>query len=446
MGKRRMKLNISLAVLISALVAQAENWPQWRGPNFNGSSSETGLPAQFSKTENVVWRVDMPGPAGSTPVIWGDHIFVSSIDSSTKSRVALCLDRKTGNVKWKKDMGPGASQDDRSNFASPSPVTDGKNVWFFYGSGDLACFDMEGKEVWARNVQKDYGKFAFLWTFSSTPLLSEGKLYLQILQRDTPVNRADPLGSKPTDKPIESFLLALEPLTGKEIFKVARPSDARVESREAFSTPIPSTHNGRKEILVIGGDAITGHAADTGKELWRWGSWNPQRITHWRLVPSPVTGGGVVLACAPKNAPIYAVKLGLNGKLDDSAIAWQSTERDVTSDVPTPLFYKGKFFILNGGKKKILCVEPSDGKVVWSGDLETRSVFESSPTAADDKIYMMDHRGNVFVVSAATDGFKLLSTAAMGDEGDNNLRSSIAISQGQLFIRTGKSLYCIAKK
>ena len=137
-------------------------------------------------------------------------------------------------------------------------------------------------------------------------------------------------GSSPND----SYLLALDPKSGRELWRVIRPSEAVAESLEAFSTPVPHTHNGRKEILVVGGDCITGHAADTGKELWRWGTWNEQKIGHWRLVPSPVAGGGVALACGPKNAPIFAVKLGLNGKLDNSAIAWQSVERDVTSDVP----------------------------------------------------------------------------------------------------------------
>ena len=118
----------------------------------------------------------------------------------------------------------------------------------------------------------------------------------------------------------------------------------------------------------------------------------------------------------------------------------------MTSDVPTPLFYKGRFYVLNGGKRKLFCVEPASGKVIWSGDLATRAVFESSPTAGDDKIYLLDHPGNVFVVSAGGDQFKLLGSTMMGDEGDTRLRSSIAISQGQLFIRTGKSLYCVGKK
>jgi outer membrane protein assembly factor BamB len=433
------QLHILIAGILCASFSHAANWAQWRGPEFNGSTPETNLPETFSKTENVVWTAPMSGPSGSTPVIFGDYVFVNSVDAQKKSRLAVALDRKTGKPRWQHDMGPGINQDDRSNFSSPSPVTDGQNVWFYYGNGDLACFDMAGTKVWSRNIQKDYGSFAYQWTYSASPLLSDGRLYIQVLQRNVPVGGRG--GSRN-----DSYLLALDPKSGRELWRVIRPSEAVAESLEAFSTPIPHTHNGRKEIFVVGGDCITGHAADTGKELWRWGTWNDQKIGHWRLVPSPVAGGGVVLACGPKGAPIFAVKLGLNGKLDDSAIAWQSTERDVTSDVPTPLFYKGKFYVLNGGKKQILCVEPSDGKVIWKGDLGTRTVLETSPTAGDDKIYMMDHRGNVFVVAANTDQFKLLSTVAMGDPGDNNLRSSISISQGQIYIRTGQTLYCIGKK
>jgi outer membrane protein assembly factor BamB len=427
------------ALALCAPLAHAANWPQWRGPNFDGSTTESGLPEKFSKTENVAWTAPLPGPSGATPVIWGDNVFVNSIDAAKKSRVALCLDRKTGQVKWQQDMGPGIAQDDKSNFASPSPVTDGQVVYFYYGNGDLACFDMAGKKVWARNIQKDYGPFAYQWTYSASPMLSDGRLYIQVLQRNVPVNGR---GLAQND----SYLLALDPKTGKELWKHVRPSEAVAESLEAFSTPIPATHNGRKEILVVGGDCISGHNPETGTELWRWGTWNPQRIGHWRLVPSPVVGAGLALACGPKNAPITAMKLGGNGVLTDSSIAWQSTDRDVTSDVPTPLFYKGRFFILNGGKKKLLCVEPATGKVLWSGDFETRSVFESSPTAGDDKIYVMDHKANVFVVSATGDQFKLLGSAAMGDEGEKDLRSCVAISQGQIFVRTGKHLYCIGKK
>ena len=431
---------------------RAENWGQWRGPNFNGSASEKNLPATFSKTENVAWSAPMPGPSGATPVVWGNYVFVSSTDDTAKTCVALAFDRKTGKELWRVKVADGVGQDRMSTFSNPSPVTDGKRVWFFYGNGELVCFDLAGKEVWRRNIEKDYGQFAFQWTFSTSPLLHDGRLYLQVLQRDVPVN-----GRGRKDGPNESYLLALDPATGKELWKVLRPAEASAESLEAFTTPTPYKHAGREELLIVGGDCISGHDPDTGKEYWRWGTWNPTRIGHWRLVPSPAAGAGIVLACGPKDSPIYAVKLGGNGNLSNAGLAWQSyvqnTEetnkaarsletRELSSDVPTPLFYEGKFYVLNGNKRKLMCLEPS-GKIVWSGDVG-KGNFQSSPTAADGKIYMMNFPGEVFVVQAGGSEFKLLHTAAMGD-GENTLRASIPISQGQLFIRTSKTLYCVGK-
>lgn len=439
--------------LCFAVIANAENWSQWRGPNFNGATSEKNIPATFSQTENVLWTAAMPGPSGATPVVHDDYVFVSSTDDVAKTCVAIALDRKTGKELWRVKVADGAGKDRMSTFSNSSPVTDGKHVWFFYGNGEFVCFDVKGKEVWRRNIEKDYGQFAFQWTFSTSPLLHDGRLYLQVLQRNVPVN-----GRGKKDGPNESYMLALDPSTGKELWKVLRPADAREESLEAFTTPTPYKHAGREELLVIGGDCITGHDPDNGKELWRWGTWNPTRIGHWRLVPSPTAGAGIVLACGPKDSPIYAVKLGGKGTLTKNDLAWQSfvqnTEetnnaarslevRELSSDVPCPLFYEGKFYVLNGTKKKLLCVEPS-GKVVWSGDLKG-DLFQSSPTAADGKIYMMNFRGDVFVVEAGGKEFNLLHTAKMG-EGENTLRAAIPISHGQLFIRTTKNLFCIGKK
>lgn len=430
---------VVFCLTLIALQSNAENWAQWRGPHFNGSSAEQNLPSDFSKTNNVKWATALPGTSAATPIIWESHVFVSSGDDHAKAMRALCVDRKSGKVLWDQEVGVGYNVDDKSNFASPSPVTDGKLVVFYYGNGDLATFDFSGKKLWARNLQKDYGQFAYQWTYGASPTLYLGKLFIQVLQRNEPVH-----GRGRTDGPIDSYLLALEPATGKEIWKHVRPSDAKMESHEAYSTPIPFEHNGRSELLVAGGDAITGHDPKTGEELWRWSTWNPTFITHWRLVPSPVTGGGVALVCAPKGAPVYAFKAGAKGKQDDSVIAWKSSDREVSSDVATPLFYKGRFYILKGEPPRaaISRVEPATGKVEWTGQLETRIKIESSPTAADDKIYFQNFRGEVFVVTAA-EQFKLLGTIPMGDEGDDQLRSSISISQGELFIRTGHKLYCV---
>jgi outer membrane protein assembly factor BamB len=441
----RQQLVAMLSVATAIVLANpgrlhADNWPQWRGPYFNGSSKETGLPAQFSRTENVRWTADLPGSSAATPVIWGDRVFVSSVHAQAGTLLAICLDRTTGKERWRYQAGTGIGQDDRSNYASPSPVTDGKLVWFFYGNGELIALDFDGKKVWSRNLQKDYGQFAFLWTFSTSPLLHEGRLYLQVLQRDVPVN-----GRGRADGPNESYLLALEPETGKELWRRVRPSDAVQESREAFTTPVPFVHDSRAEILVAGGDCITGHDSATGRELWRWGTWNPGRIGHWRLVPSPVAGGGVVLACAPKGSPVYSVKAGGDGALTESDLAWVSPDREISSDVSTPLFYQGLFYILNSDKRTLSSVEPATGKVLWTGSLESKAKIEASPTGADNKIYMMNHRGDVFVVQAG-DQFKVLHTTSMGEADDKDLRSSIAVSQGNLFIRTGKKLYCIGRK
>jgi outer membrane protein assembly factor BamB len=303
-------------VLLAVSVTQAGDWPHWRGPYFNGSTDEKDLPSKWSKTDEIAWSVDLPGSSAATPIIWADKIFISGVDSARKMLLATCFDRSSGKLLWQHDIAEGISQDRRSTLAASSPVTDGKIVVFFYANGDLVCFDTNGRRQWKRNLHDDYGEFAFLWTFGSSPTLLDGRLYIQVLQRDVPVR-----GRGLTDKKNESYILAMEPATGKNLWRQIRPSKARAESREAFSTPIPFSFNGNQQLLVIGGDALTGHDPETGKELWRWGTWNPTRIGHWRLVPSPVAGDGIVLACAPKNDPIYAIQPKGSGVLDDSAIA-----------------------------------------------------------------------------------------------------------------------------
>jgi outer membrane protein assembly factor BamB len=446
---RRLTLLAVLALV--ATVPALANWDNWRGPAHNGSSPETGLPATFSRTENVKWAVTLPGPSAATPVIWGDRVFLPAADAASGQQAALCLDRRTGAVLWRADISAFSTDGQYSNSCSPSPVTDGRTVVFFFGTGELVAFTVEGRKLWERNL----GPFAFQWTFASSPLLHDGRLVIQVLQRDVAVRGK----GKPTGN--ESYLLALEPATGRELWRVLRPSDAVAESREAFSTPLPFEHQGRRELVVIGGDRLTGHDPATGRELWSWGTWNTTRIGHWRLVPSPTAGGGVLLACAPKNAPVYAVKAGGQGTLSFRDLAWQShvqqtevaaevapsrNERDLTSDVPSPLYYGGRFYLLNGVKRKLYCVNPADGAVIWSGDLGGRSVLQASPTAADGRIYVMNFDADVFVIQAGGDAFRLLHTANFRDEGDDTRhRSSVAIAHGNLFVRTGTKLYALGR-
>lgn len=428
---------VTIAVTLST---SAANWPQWRGPNFNGFSSEKGLPSSWSK-ESAEWGVNLSGPSAATPVIWGDRVFVSAPDQASGTLRAICLDRKTGKELWNNKVSEGMiRRDEKSNFASPSPVADGERVFFFYGNGALIAFDHSGKELWSRNITKDYGDFAFQWTFATSPLLFDGRLYLQVLQRDVPVH-----GRGRADGAIESYLLALDPVTGKTLWRHVRPSDAVAESREAFNTPMPFEFEGRTEILISGGDCLTGHDPKTGNELWRWGTWNPKKIGHWRLVPSPVAGGGVVLACAPKGDPVYAIKAGASGVLDDSAIVWKTDQkREISTDVPTPLFMDGDFFILSDVRKNLSRVDPVTGAVKWTTSLPGQRKFEASPTGADGKVYLMNFGGEAVVVDAKSG--EVVGTVAMGESNDDETRSSIAIADGHLFIRTNQKLYCVSKK
>jgi outer membrane protein assembly factor BamB len=427
-----LAVGLASSVLFPSLLS-AEDWMQWRGPSFNGTTTETGLPVKFGPEEGVAWSVPMAGASASTPIVAGNRVFLSSADTDAQSLHAVCLDRLTGKTLWQHKVADGSKRDDRSNYASPSPVTDGKTVVFFYGNGDLIAFDVDGKQLWSKNIQQEYGDFAFQWTFSTSPLLFEGRLYVQVLQRDQPVHDKGRVGG-------ESYLLCLD-LSGKTLWRHVRPTEAQAESREAFSTPMPYNVDGKWQVLIAGGDMLSGHDPATGAELWRWGTWNPTRIGHWRLVPSPVAGAGVVLACAPKKAPVFAVKPG-HGILDEKALAWSSTDRGVTSDVPTPAFADGDFFVLSDLSKALSRVAP-DGSVKWTLETPGRVKYEASPLVADGKVYIVNFSGEVVVVDAA-DG-KILHQTAFGSGADKLVRAAIIASHKQLFLRTDTRLFCIGK-
>lgn len=436
-------MKILLPLLAFALPAVAQDWPHWRGPSYDGSSPVTGLPRSFSKQENVRWRAELPGVGASTPIVVGDRVFLTAIVED--DLMALCLDRETGETRWSHAAGSGYRPGDgageatrlhpRSNYASPSAVCDGERVVYFFGNGDLVCYDLEGEELWRKNLQKAYGDFNFQWTFSSSPTLWDGRLHFQILQRDEPVRGIGEEGA-------ESFLLALDVEDGKELYRTVRPSDAVRESLESYATPIPHVGpEGREQLLVVGGDVITAHDPEDGKELWRWGTWNPaHREAWWRVVPSPVAGAGVALACGPKGAPVCAVEVG------EGELLWKTEDKrsPLTSDVPTPLFHDGAFFVLSDERSALSRVDPESGEIAWTQGLP-RDVgkWRASPTGADGRVWILSH-GGVAMVFDAESG-ELVHRAAMGEEDDDYIRASIAVAHGALFLRTNTSLFCLAR-
>jgi outer membrane protein assembly factor BamB len=422
-----------LALLICARqTVHAENWAQWRGPFLNGATTETNLPSTWSKTNNVLWTAPMPGPGHATPIIWDDTVFISSPDED-KNLTLLCLDRKSGKVRWKQVVGVGDRTHGRNNMASPSPVTDGKTVWVLYGTGDLAAYDFSGKQLWYRQLAKEYGKFNILWLYGSSPLLYKDRLYIEVLRRSP--NRQDD-----GQAPLDSFILCLDPATGKNIWRHVRPTDAVEESQEAYSTPMPSECPNGLEIVIVGGDYVTGHDAKTGAELWRGGGLrNYRHIPDSRLVPTPVLVDGLVIVCGAKRNPMLAFRDGGKGDITQSGLAW--TYKDYPTDCVTPLVYQGNLYNLDGDREMMVCMDPKTGAVHWQKSLGTGEIFRASPTGADGKMYCLSENATAVVMSAR-DG-QVLSTIRL-EEGQTH--ATIAAAQGCLFVRTAQNLYCVGQK
>jgi len=444
----KLRTLASLIVVTTASAAFAGDWAQWRGPAFNGTSPETGLPAKWSQTEGVKWSLDLPGISGATPIVSGGLVFVMSPDPENKQWL-IAVDRKTGKPVWKYNVADGALAKGRGNSTSPSPVTDGKTVWALVGTGQLAAFDFTGKPLWVRDLAKDYGKFNINWVYGSSPLLYGGKLYVLVLQR-TPADGGYP-GIEDADKgPRESYLLALDPKSGKTLWKHVRPTDAEQETQETYATPIPHTVGGKTQLLIAGGDYLTGHDPETGAELWRGGGINNKKGLggggFMRLVPSAVASENIALVCGPKQSPAIAYRMDGKGDISTSGKAWEFNEKN-TPDTCTPAAFAGKFYVFNGDAQTITCLDAKTGAKVWQESFtldrsKGREIFRSSPTVADGKIYLIGERGTAVVENLA-DG-KVIERIPMGSAGETT-RSSIAVSDGNLFIRTSEKLWCIGK-
>ena len=321
--------------------------------------------------------------------------------------------------------------------ATPSPVTDGKKVIALFGTGDLVAFDMDGKSLWSRQLGKDYGKFAIMWIYGSSPLLYDGRLYVQVLQRNP--RPADYTHAQDEKDARESYLLCLDPATGKDLWRHVRQTDSTKESQEAYTTPFPYAGSQRKEIVVVGGDHVSGHDPRSGEEFWRARLYE-KRDDWYRIVTSPVAANGLIYASGPKGQPLVALKEGGKGNVTETHIAWNS--REGHTDWSTPLLYNDKLFVMDGGKKTLSCFDPKTGAKKWGGSLGVAETVWSSPTGADGKIYLVSERGTVLVLSAG-DEFQLLSKLELGED---PVKSSVAVARHQVFVRTAKTLYCFGKR
>jgi outer membrane protein assembly factor BamB len=401
--------------------ASAENWPQWRGAKLDGISHETRLPEKWSKTENVAWRFALPGPAGSTPVIWGDHIYLTSAEGNDLVLLAVST---AGKQLWKHVLAGQnrAIRGDEGNLASPSPSTDGNHVWAMVGTGDIGCFTTDGKQVWKFDLQDRYGKFDIAFGMTSTPVLDGNRLYLQLLHSGG------------------ALVVALDKATGSEVWKQSRTSDARDECEHSYASPVLYRDDKLELLLTHGCDYIVAHQLTDGAEVWRCGGLNPRGKYNptLRFVASPLAVPGLVIVPSAKNGPVLALDPASKGDISDSKEGHFWTREHNTPDVPSPLVVDGLAYLCREDGT-LMCLDATTGHEYYLKRTHSDR-HRASPVYADGRIFLTARDGTVTVVKAGKE-FEILGSNDMSE----SISSSPAISNGRIYLRTFEALYAIGK-
>ncbi|MGE0129953.1 MAG: PQQ-binding-like beta-propeller repeat protein [Blastocatellales bacterium] len=442
---RALLLTICIAGGFSAFAQsrdEASNWPQWRGPQSRGVSEEKNLPDEWSPDKNIIWKTAIPGRGHSSPVVWGNRVFLTTsiegdvipgakavqhvrngqiwvhpdaVAGNRKHTLnVLCLDRDSGKILWERVAYEGTVYDDRhrkNTYASPTPVTDGKYVYSFFEAEGLYCHDFNGKLIWKTSL----GKLSKVGMGPGTsPTLYENLLFLQCDNED--------------GGPGLSFIAAVDKRTGKEVWRVKR------DHRKTHATPLIVRAEKRVELITSGSESIISYDPKTGNELWRCDGIKGYGI------PSPVAGHGMVfLAAGYPHKRAVGVKLGGTGDLTGTPNVIWSYEKG-TAYVTSPILY-GDYYYLVSDKGILTCVEARTGEIKYEGGrVPEPASFSASAVAFDGKIFLTSEDGDTFVIKAGPT-HEVIRTNSLGEV----ILASPAISQGRIFIRGAKHLYCIGE-
>jgi outer membrane protein assembly factor BamB len=449
-----------ILLLALSMPSLAANWPAWRGPDGTGISAEKELPLKWSATENVRWHVDLPEPGNSSPIVWGDRVFVTQAVSGESRRTLMCLNRADGKILWQSGVAYAErEQTQRSNpYCSATPVTDGERVIVSFGSAGLYCYDFAGKEMWHR----DFGRMSHMFGNASSPMLA-GELCIF------------PFG--PDEK---ARLIAVNKRTGETAWEATPPKADPSEQQPmrggpggppgagpggppdggpggpggpggdrrrfgggrsggpggaSWSTPVLIKAGDREELVMSFPNRLVAYDPKTGKELW------VSKGIGGTIYTSPVWGEGTVFATTsgPAGGGAIAVKPGGAGDVTESHRVWQ-IER-AKSAIGSGVIHEGHLYTIS--QDGIAgCVDLKTGSSVWEERLAGsggRGSSWSSILLADGKLYVPNQSGDVFVLRAAPK-FELLSKNSVSE----STNASMAASDGQLFLRTDRGLWCFA--
>jgi outer membrane protein assembly factor BamB len=418
---------LALSLSVTGEVLLADQWPTWRGPTGDGICQEKNLPVEWSRSKNVAWSLELPGPAGASPVVWGDHIFLTSTNS--EGQLLLMGVGRNGKEIWRKIVAQGNKdvRGDEGNSASPSPVTDGQHVWVFFANGILGCYTVDGNEIWKFDVQDRYGKLEIAFGLTASPVLDQGVLYQQLIHGDGDA------------KTREACVIALDAKTGREIWKVDRPSDAHSENESSYASAVLYNDGERKFLLSHGADFVVAHDLKDGHELWRCGELNKKSNYDptLRFVASPTVAKGLIVVPSAKKGPIIALKPNGSGDItQNKELHWWSSPK--TPDVPSPLILDELVY---------LCMENGDLAILRAKTGEQldyqrthRQRHRASPVYADGRIYLTARDGKVTVVKAS-EKVEIVAENELGED----ISASPAISNGVIYLRSFQHLWAIAK-
>jgi outer membrane protein assembly factor BamB len=401
-------------LVLSASLATAQqppgDWPCWRGPRADGVADGRDLPIRWSKTDNVRWSVTLPGWGTSSPVVYGDKVFVTSHVKDKKSLLTLCFDRGTGKELWRHDFGFGVEQrtHEKSNLAVNTPAVSKDALYVAFGNADIACYSHDGKLAWVTRYIPLFGDPKMSWGYGVSPLVLDDSILFPWNHHKGPC-----------------YLVGLDKESGKISWKKERPIGT------AHATPLLVEHHGQKDILVAGQNRLTAFDARTHEELWCYGE--GEGPYNGEIISSPVHGAGMVFLQLWRESKIHAIRLTGQGKPPE--MVWVSKKPGPVES--SLLYYQDLLYALmdNG---VLVCVDAKTGGEIYREALG--AACNSSPVASDGRVFLSDNEGRTFVIKAGRD-FKLLATNSLGER----ISASPAITGNWMIYRTDSHLYCIGK-
>lgn len=416
-----------VAFLLFAHSAGAENWPCFRGPSRQGISAETNLPLKWSATENVKWKTAVPGEGWSSPVVWGDRIFLTATEDSGRSCRVMCFDAGTGELKWNREVFRQETlrKEARNSYATPTPATDGKRVYAVFGSGGIAAVDFDGNTAWTFREFRFYSRHGL----GASPVLEDGLLVMPWdWSTDPDKEGADKERNGwqiPWDR---SFVFALDAATGKLAWKTGRGL-----SRIAHITPnIWMDETGRKQVVSGAGDVLQGFDLKSGERLWS------AKNEGEGVTPSVVIADGVAVQANGWGGfdSVRAFKLaGAKGDVSVSAFVWEQKKN--APKLPSMIYVAPHIFCITEGGMA-WCAKAATGEVIWRERLG--GTFSASPIAAAGRIYITADNGETAVLKPG-DKFEVLARNPLGE----SVQASPAVSGGRLYVRSDKHLFCIGQ-